>query len=68
VGLCAEKAGEAVARVVDGGAGFAAGGVDAGGVAEVAPEVGLHCLEDFGGEGGCGVVVEVDHGGRRKAG
>ena len=56
----AEKRGDLIAGSFDGGAGALADSVDGGGVAEVGGEIGKHCVEDGGFDGGGGVEIEVD--------
>lgn len=60
LGSCANERGNLLARGLDGSTGILAERVDGGGVAEVGTEVGKHGVQDFGRNGGGGVVIEVD--------
>src|SRR5271154_1795357 len=60
LGLCADQCGDLFAGGFDGGACALAWGMDGGGVSKVGGEVGKHGVEDFGVDGGGGVVIDID--------
>ena len=60
LGACSYKRGNLFARRLDGSSSLLAKGVDRGGVAEFAGEVGKHRVEHFWLDRGGGVVIEVD--------
>ena len=62
-GVGVDEGGDLGPRPVDGLARFFGGAVAAGGVVEAVAEPGEHGVEDFGVDGGGGVVVEVGHAG-----
>ena len=55
-----DEFGDLLAGGFDGAAGFLADGVDGSGVAVGIGEIREHGVEDSGGNGGGGVVVEID--------